>query len=67
MQWTYSREVYSVQQRNGYDCGIFVMMNTFYVSRGIDTPRLIPEDHVSNNYRPNLGLCLLQNDTSFLL
>ena len=41
-QWTYCPTVYSVQQENGYDCGIFVMMNAFYVPRGIVKPRLIP-------------------------
>ena len=67
MQWTYCREKYSVQQENGHDCGIFVMMNAFHVFQGIVKPDLIPGDHVSDTYRPNLGLCLLESDTSFLL
>ena len=66
MQWTYCRDVYSVQQDNGYDCGIFVMMNAFYVSQGIAKPVLIPGDHFSDTYRPNLGLCLPESDTSFV-
>ena len=66
MQWIYCRRVYSVQQGNGCDGGIFVMLNAFYVSRGIIRPELIPEIHVSKIYGPELGLCLLENDTSFL-
>ena len=67
MQWMYCREVYSVQQSNGYDKDIFVMMNTFSVSQGIVKPILIPGDHVSDTYRPNLGPCLSESDTSFVL
>ena len=67
LRWTYCDEVYSVQKGNGYDCGIFVMLNAFHVSRGIAKPRLIPRDHVSNFYLPQLILCLLESDTSFLL
>ena len=67
MQYTYCREVYSVQQGKGYDCGIFVMMNAFYLSQGIVKPALIPGDHVSDTYRPNLGFCFLESDTSFVL
>ena len=66
-QWTYCPAVYSVQQENGYDCGIFVMMNAFHVSRGIIKPRLIPGEHVSNTYRPILGLCILQSNASILM
>ena len=56
-----------MQQDNGYDCGIFVVMNAFYVSQGIIKPVLIPSDHVSGTYRTNLGLRLLESDTSFVL
>ena len=52
--WTYSNEVYSVQQENGYDCEIFVPLNTFHKSLGIAKPRLISGDHVSNVYRHQL-------------
>ena len=67
IQWTYCPQVYSIQQGNGCDCGIFVMLNAFYVSRGVIRPKLIPGAHVSNVYRPQLGLCLLESNTSFLL
>ena len=67
IQWIYCREVYSVQQDNDYDCGIFVIMNAFYVSQGIVKPVLIPSDHASHTYRPNLALFLLESDTSFVL
>ena len=30
--WNHSLEVYSSQQGNGYDCGVFTMLNAFYVS-----------------------------------
>ena len=66
MQCSCCRQVYSKQQENGYDCGIFVMLNAFPVSRGRISPELIPGIHVSNIYRPQLGLGLLENCTSFL-
>ena len=47
--------------------GIFVMLNALHISLGIINPRLIPGDHISKVYQPQLGLCLLQNSTSFLL
>ncbi len=65
-RWILSTDVYSVQQGNGFDCGIFLMVNAFYLSRGILEPKLIPGEYVSNVYRPQLGLCLLENDISFL-
>ena len=67
IQWTYCSQVYSFQQGNGCDCGISAMLNPFYVSREIMRPKLIPGTHVSNVYRPHLGLCLLQSNTYFLL
>ena len=56
-----------MQQGNGYDCEIFVMLNAFHLSRVIVKPMLIPGDHASNDYRLQLGLCLFESDTPFLL
>ncbi len=43
-QWSRSREVFSSQQGNGYYCGIFAMLNVFFVSRGIDRPSVAGGD-----------------------
>ena len=67
MQWKCCREVYSVQQDNGYYCGMLVMMNAFYVSLGIFERTLIADDNASDKYRPNLSLCLLESDNSFVV
>ena len=41
-QWTQSFEVLSVQQGNGDGCGMFSMLNAYYVSHGIDRPPVDP-------------------------
>ncbi len=64
-QWNQSLQKFSAQQGNGDDCGIFT--NAYYVSHGIDRPPIVPGAHVSKIYRPQLALCLLENDTSSLL
>ncbi len=64
-QWTQSFEVLSVQQGNGDDCWIFTMLNAYYGPRGIDRPPMLRETHVSNIYRGQLALCLLENERSF--
>ncbi len=66
-RWTRSRDVFSSQQGSKYDCGIFSMLNAFHISRGNDRPTIMTGEHVSTFYRPQLALCILQNDISFLL
>ena len=67
IQWTYNRQVYSVQRGNSYYYGIVMMLNAFHASRGIMRPEFIPGIHISNIYRPQLGLRLLENNCSSLL
>lgn len=67
IHWTYCCKVYSMFQGNSYDCGIFVLMNAFHVSRGISKPRVIPKDQACSSYHLRLGLCILESDNSFLL
>ena len=66
-RWTRGREVFSSQQGNNYDCGIFSMLNALHISRGNDRPTIMTGEHVSTFYRPQLALCILQNDIAFLL
>ena len=67
MEWKQSRELFSTQQRNGDDCGVFTTLNAFYVSCGIHRPRVVPGQYVSRIYRPQLALCILENTNSVLL
>ncbi len=65
--WMPNQDMLSAQQGNSDDCGVFVMLNAFCASRGVYRSLLIPGDNVSNVYRPQLALFLLENDTFFLL
>ena len=47
-QWTQSFEVFSALQGNGDDCGIFTILNAYYVPRGVDRPPIVRETQVSN-------------------
>ena len=59
--WRISNEVHSVQQTNYNDCGVFTMLNAFFVSRGIVKPNLITDYNYVNIYRNSLGfVCLNQ-------
>ena len=66
-EWTQSSEVYSAQQSNSNDCGVFTVLNAFHVSNGVDRPQTIPGGHASSTYRPQLALSILESDTSSLL
>ena len=65
--WTLSQEIYSVQQRNSSDCGIFTTLNAIFVSRGTERPNIIPEKPDILEYRSMLALCILEYSTEFLV
>lgn len=65
--WMLSADVYSAQLGNGSDCGIFTMLNAYFVCQGIKRPGIEPGNRVRLDYRPKIAMCLPESGTSFLL
>ncbi len=59
-------EMYSVQQRNTSDCGIFTMVNAILVSQGSERPNIRLEDQAVLQLRSKLALCILECDAQFV-
>ncbi len=51
-KWRVRQEVYPVQEGNGGDSQIFIIINAFDVLRGITTPLIDPGHQVVLEYRP---------------
>ena len=49
---------YSPKQQNGYDCGIHVLMNMYFLS--VDLP-LIHHDRDMEAYRKRIAFCVMNN------